>query len=209
MAEFNPEYVKNLPDTYCKAEDSNNYKILNTVQSIATQLRNDTEDVFNSLDVEQAIGKTLDLYGNMLGQARGLATDEQYRILIKSKINRNLTSGDLNSVIHATALMFGCKPSEIEIIETDKPATVKVTGLPYSIINYTGLSVNQTLQLFYGLVPAGITVESAEIKGTFEFATTDTEYDETKGFAISEQDQSIGGFLGEIYSSDNEHLLPI
>ena len=209
MAEFNSEYVKNLPDTYKKTENSNNYKILNTVQGVARQLKNDTLDIFNSLDIEQATGKTLDLYGDMLGQARGFATDEQYRVMIKSKITRNLMSGDLNSIIHAASLMFGCELKQIEIIETDDPATIKVTELPYEIINYTGLSVDQTLQLLVGLIPVGITIESAEIKGTFEFGDADTEYDETKGFALSEQDQSIGGFLGEVYSSNSERPLPI
>lgn len=208
MAEFNSEYVKNLPDTYKKSETSNNHKILSILQESAAELKEDTEKIYNSLDLEQATGKTLDLYGEMLGQSRGYATDQQYRVMIKSRVMRNLMNGDLNSVISAASLMFGCKKSEVEIIETDKPATIRIGTIPYSVINYVGLSVGQTLELIATLIPIGITVESIELQGTFEFGSTDAEYDESKGFAKSEADQSTGGYLGFIGTGD-EKPLPI
>ncbi len=209
MSEFKSEYVHNLPDTYRKDTESNNYKILNIAQAEIEKIKGDTETVYNSRDLDQARGKTLDQYGEMFGQPRGLATDAQYRTMIKSKITRNIMSGDLNSIINATSIMFGCNPNQVEITEMETPATVKIAGLPYNIINYAGLSVNQTLELIQKLIPAGVGVESIELNGTFEFGTTDSEYDETKGFAISETDQSIGGYLGLINKPDQETPLPI
>lgn len=209
MSEFKSVYAYNLPDTYKKHSESNNYKILNIVQGSAAELEEDTEKVFNSLDIEQATGKTLDLYGEMLGQARGLATDPQYRAMIKSKITRNITNGDMNNIINAACLMFGCAPGEVEITETEAPATVKITGLPYGIINYVGLSVNQTLQLLKELVPVGVKVESIGLDGTFAFSSVENDYDEEKGFCGAEGDTDIGGYFGHLASDENEQALPI
>ena len=209
MGDFKSVYVDNLPDAYRKDTDSNNYKILNIQKIEIDGIKEDTEDVYNTLDLDQATGKTLDLYGDMLGQARGFATDDQYRVMIKAKIVRNLMTGSLDSIINAGCLMFGCDPSEMHIVEDESPASVKIISLPYRVINYVGLSASQVVELIIKLVPVGITVKSAELQGTFEFGTTDSEHDEEKGFAISEADQSIGGYLGYIYSSESEQPLPI
>ena len=209
MAEFNSDYVKNLPDTYKKTEDSNNYKILNTVQGTTTQLKNDTEDVFNSLDIEQATGKTLDLYGDMLGQARGLSDDAKFRTLIKSRIMRNLMNGDYNSLMKAACMIFNCEPHEFHIAESEEPATVDVITLPVSSLNYVGLSAEQTIELINLLVPIGIYAKSISLAGTFEFGDTENEYNEEAGFAISEDNQSIGGYLGYLAENDSDKPLPI
>lgn len=209
MGEFKSVYVNNLPDVYRKDTDSNNYKILNIQKIEVDGIKKDTEDVYNSLDLEQATGKTLDLYGDMLGQSRGYATDDQYRVMIKSRIVRNLMTGSLDSIINAGCLMFGCEPNEMHIVEDESPASVKIISLPYRVINYVGLSASQVIQLIIKLVPVGVTIKSAELQGTFEFGTTDNEYDEEKGFSDSEVSPTIGGYLGFIYSSDDEKQLPI
>lgn len=209
MGDFKSVYVDNLPDAYRKDTDSNNYKILNIQKIEIDGIKKDTEDVYNTLDLDQATGKTLDLYGDMLGQARGYATDDQYRVMIKAKIVRNLMTGSLDSIINAGCLMFGCDPSEMHIVEDESPAAVKIISLPYRVINYVGLSASQVVELIIKLVPVGITVKSAELQGTFEFGTTDSEYDEEKGFADSETSPTMGGYLGYIYSAENEQPLPI
>lgn len=209
MGDFKSVYVNNLPDVYRKDTDSNNYKILNIQKIEVDGIKSDTEDVYNTLDLDQATGKTLDLYGDMLGQARGYATDDQYRIMIKSRIVRNLMTGSLDSIITAGCLMFGCDPNEMHIVEDSSPVAVKIISLPYRVINYVGLSASQVIELIIKLVPVGITVKSAELQGTFEFGTTDSEYDEDKGFADSETTPTMGGYLGYIYSSESEHILPI
>ena len=42
----------------------------------------DIQMVFDCLDLNQASGKTLELYGDTMGQRRGLLNDEQYRYMI-------------------------------------------------------------------------------------------------------------------------------
>lgn len=209
MGEFKSVYVNNLPDVYRKDTDSNNYKILNIQKIEVDGIKSDTEDVYNSLDLDQATGKTLDLYGDMLGQTRGYATDDQYRVMIKSRIVRNLMTGSLDSIITAGCLMFGCDPNEMHIVEDTSPASVKIISLPYNVINYVGLSASQVIELIIKLVPVGVTVKSAELQGTFEFGTTDSEYDEDKGFADAETSPTMGGYLGYIYSAESEQPLPI
>ena len=78
--------VRKLPDAYYKGKDGNNYKLLQLNELSAQMLDKDMTDVLNSLDIEQATGATLDLYGQMLGQERGSLNDYQYRLVIKNKI---------------------------------------------------------------------------------------------------------------------------
>ena len=209
MAKFNHEYVKNLPDTYAKSENSNNYKILNIGKGFATELEKTIEDIHNSLDIEQAAGKTLDLYGEMLNQPRGFATDPQYRVMIKARIMRNVMDGDYNSLIKAACIMFGCEPSEFSIQESEDPATIDVITLPYRVLNYLGVSAEQVVEIIQTLLPVCVKIGEVSLIGTFEFAETDGEYNENKGFATSETEQSIGGYLGFLYSNDNDKPLPI
>lgn len=211
MSEFNSEYVKNLPDAYNKSSDSNNYKILSLFKKDISKLKKDIEDVYKSLDLEQAAGKTLDLYGDMLGQDRGFATDDQYRVMIKSKIMRNLMNGDYTSFMKATCMMFNCEPSEFYINEGEDPATVDIITLPFRVLNYIGLSAELTVELIKILIPVGIGLNSVDLSGTFEFceSESDMDYDEEKGFAISEADQSIGGYLGYLFQNDKDKPLPI
>lgn len=200
MSEFKPIYSENLPDVYQKGTNSNNYKILSAPKNEIDKIKNDIHAVYQSLDLDQAVWATLDLYGDMLGQKRGFASDQQYRAMIKSVITRNLMNGDVNSVINAICLTFNCEPSSVKISEIDNTA-IKIESLPYTIINYVGLSANQTVQLIRALVPAGVTVTSTELVGTFEFGAAEGEFDEDKGF-----DE---GYLGELYMDDDEPPLPI
>ena len=86
--------VERLPDCYRKDEDSNNHKLLELERLATEELRLDIKTVLDSLDLNQANGNTLDLYGDMLGQRRGLLNDEQYRYMILARIGRNVVQGD-------------------------------------------------------------------------------------------------------------------
>lgn len=206
--EFKDVYVDNLPDAYRKSESSNNYKILDISQSAVNLANNDIEDIFESLDLENAYGKTLDLYGEMFNQTRGLASDAQYRVLIKSRIMRNLLNGSYNSMLKAALLIFNCNPEDFFLEESENPATVDLVVLPLASIIHSGFSASQAIQIIKLLVPIGVKVNSINLEGTFEFCDgeNDSVYDENKGFAISEDDQSIGGFLGYLSSGDEDPL---
>lgn len=207
ITEFNREnYVKNLPDAFRKAEDSNNRKILEIEKSASDALRMALSAIFDSLDIEKATGKTLELYGAMIGQERGEATDEQYRVMMKARISRNLADADHSSVINAICATFGCDPSEVLLVETETPCTVRVENLPFEKLNSSNIDVETAIQIIKGLMPAGVLVESLNFSGTFEFGGTELEYDEEKGFG--NVDQTIGGYLG-LLSVSKTGSLPV
>lgn len=196
ITRFNHEKLaKNLPDAYSKGDNSNNAKILEIEKSASDGLRKAIGDINDSLDIDKAYGKTLDLYGEMLGQLRGPTTDEQYRVLIRNKIFRNFSNADYNSIVRAICSTFGCEPSDIILTELDEPCKVKLEGLPISKLTESNIDINTAVQIVYGLIPAGVLLEAVNFSGTFEFSGgTELVYDEAKGFA--DEAQTIGGYLG-------------
>ena len=207
MAEtFNPELVKNLPDAYNKAADSNNAKILEIERSASSELRETLAQIYDSLDIDKATGKTLDLYGEMLVQKRGLASDSVYRALLKNRIVRNLARGDYHSILNALSVVFNCAPSEFQLVEDLNAVSVKITDIPFESINKSGLTADEAVAIVRKLIPAAVTLEALEFGGTFEFSDSEMEYDEEKGFGDVEQ--TVGGYLG-LAANGSETELPI
>lgn len=205
---FNSEnHVKNLPDVYDKRTGSNNFKILEIERVACNDLRTALQEVDKILDLNQATGKTLDMYGKRVGQARGLATDAQYLYMIKSKIMRNVSNGSYNGVVNAICATFDCEPSEVLIVETDNPCTVQLVSIPLDVINKAGLTTSQVVALIKSILPVGITLETVIFEGTFCFSDIENEKDENGGF--SNDTGTIGGYFGMIYGDENEIILPI
>ena len=202
-----------MPDCYRKDQESNNVKILKLGRLAAEQLRADIRAVLESLDLGHATGKTLDLYGDMLGQRRGLLNDEQYRYMLLSKIGRNTVQGDYNSMMDTLVLMFGSQMGDItlddlEVEEEERPCVVKLTKFPVQILISAGFSSRQAVAMIESLLPICVTLAADNFEGTFEFAESVGVYDELAGFGNVEQ--TIGGYLG-LYLGDDDKIpvLPI
>ena len=209
MKEFNFEnQAKNLPDSFAKGTESNNYKILSVEKYAIDNFRTDIKATMEILDLNKATGKTLDLYGEMLNQARGTADDSKYLILIRAKIKRSLSSGDYPSVLDAICTTFDCKPSEVFIKETDEPCTVETVKMPLEALNKAGLSQTQTIAIIKSLLPVGVKLTSTMFEGTFEFSDQIDEVSETAGFGDID-DTTVGGFFGDLVSEETEEPLPI
>lgn len=207
MAEtFNTNLVKNLPDVYRKTAGSNNDRILAIEGHATGEIRKAISQIFDSLDLEKATGKTLDLYGEMLNQKRGFTTDEVYLTLLKNRIMRNIGSGDYNSILSALSLIFNCEPSDFRLEENEHTAAVKIESIPFDYINRSGLTVNEVVAIVRGLIPTAVMLEPIEFAGTFEFSDVSTDYDEEKGFG--DIDQTMGGYLG-LAASGTEDDIPI
>lgn len=191
---------KNLPDAYRKTPDSNNAKILAIDKAELDRLRENIRLLYDCLDLEKAFGATLDLYGDMVGQERGKATDDQYRVLIKSRIVRNMCNGDYNGIVRLLALVFNCEPSDISLVETDAPCHVRLESLPFAALNQMVIDIDTALKIIIECMPAGVTLESVQFTGTFEFGDDTLEYDEAAGFG--DEAQTVGGYLGYIFSDD-------
>lgn len=216
MKEFDfVNLAKNLPDSFAKNKNSNNYKVLEIEKISKDKFREDLQSIYLCLDINQATGKTLDLYGDIVEQPRGAATDAQYRLMIKSKIMQNLSTGDYPSVLKAICLTFDCDPSEVLITESAN-GEIEISLLPLAVINGAGLTANQAVAMVNRLLPAGVKVASYLFEGTFEFATSyeDMKVDgETKGltdtYANMKNAEAIGGYLGITMGDENETVLPI
>lgn len=205
--------INSLPDCYRKDKNSNNYKLLHINSMAIEELKKEMLDVWNALDLNQAIGKTLNLYGEMVEQKRGLLNDEQYRYMIYAKIGRNIVRGDYNSIMDALVLMFGSTHSDIsmddlEIDETDNPCVVKLNKFPLFVLVDAGFSSRQAIKMIEFLLPVCVTLSADNFEGTFEFAEFNMEYDKTAGFA--DDRQTFGGYFGLLLGEDDTiPVLPI
>lgn len=198
----------NLPDSFAKTPESNNYKVLEIERRMATDFSHELQALDDGLDLSLAYGKTLDYYGEMYGQPRGVATDSQYRYMIRAKSMRNLSSGDYPSIRKAICHAFRCDQKLVSISEDDAPCVVKIAVLPLSVINSAGLTVNQTTAMIKQLLPVGVRLESILFDGTFEFSDKADALDQEHGFA--DINGTYGGYFG-LLSGGNEDatVLPI
>lgn len=205
--------IERLPDCYQKEPNSNNYKLLEISNQAIEELKTDIEAVWEALELNKATGKTLDLYGDMLHQRRGLLNDEQYRYMLLTRIGRNVVQGDYQSIMDALVLMFGSIHGDIslddlEFEEGERPCVVKLTKFPIAVLVNAGFSSRQAVQMIESLLPVCVTLSADNFEGTFEFAELDGDYDEKAGFA--DLKQSIGGYLGLLLGEDDKiPVLPI
>jgi len=183
---------------------------------LATQLQSieqTTERIREWRDIDKAQGTTLERIGENVVQPRGMATDEVYRILIKSKIARNLSKGDINTIIRVLATALDVNYSEIKISEmyndpdSPEPAAIALIQLPIARLNAVGMDPSQFAQIVQRTVAAGIRVGIIELTGTFEFGAIGDNVDPDAGFA--DIGQTSGGTLGAVYSPGITPILPI
>jgi hypothetical protein len=143
-----------------------------------------------------------------------MASDEAYRVLIKSKIARNLSRGDINTLIRVIAISVNADYSEIEIHEKyadplhPEPAAIALLRLPFSRLSEAEIDVRQFTRILQKTIPAGVNVDAVELQGTFSFASGDeAEIDLAAGFA--DMDQTSGGTLGAVFTPAENIDLPI
>lgn len=207
------DMLKRLTDVFTKDSNSNLGKLLSILAMQLQNIEQTTEKVRQWRDITQAQGTTLDRIGENVVQPRGVASDEVYRILIKSKIARNFSTGDINTIIRVLSIALDVDYSEIKISELyndpdyPEPAAISVIQLPISRLNEVGMDPIQFARIVQKTVAAGIRVGVIELTGTFEFGAIDDPPDTETGFA--DIDQVTGGTLGAVYSPGITPDLPI
>lgn len=202
--------VSKLPDAFDKRQDSNNAKMLALNEGNISILQQVFEQLHDSLDIYKATGKTLDLYGEAVGQKRGGLNDTKFRFLILSKVAVNTSGVDYETIMDNLIHILGCKYEDVKIIEMQdhaEPATVKMVAMPFEILGRAGFTSRQAAQIVKLLLPISVNLIFDELQGTFEFAAQDNDYDEGKGFGNVEQ--TIGGTLSMLVGEDEEKPLPI
>lgn len=202
--------VSRLPDAFDKRQTSNNAKMLAINESSVGVIQQVLEQINESLDIYKAAGKTLDLYGETVGQKRGSLNDTKYRFLILAKVAQNTSGVDYESIMDNLIHILGCNYEDVKLIEMqddEQPASVKMVAMPYEILGRAGFTSRQASQIVKMLIPIGVNLIFEELQGTFEFSATDNDYDEGKGFGNVEQ--TMGGTLGMLVGEDEEKDLPI
>ncbi len=198
MSDFeNRTYVKKLPDAYDKRPQSNNSKLLEINETAINELHKDISEVVSMLDLDNAFGKILDDYGEMLGLYRGTLNDKQYRAVIKANIAANISKSDYMSVMPGLDYIFGKGNMQISEV-TDSIATVRLKDMPYENLLETGLNADQIKELTKKLLAIGVQIEASYFWGTFEFGSIPEEYDPNKGWGNI--GQTIGGYFGTVVS---------
>lgn len=206
------ELMHLFTDHFRKDSESNIYKLMQIFSEELQLLETTNNLILDWRDIDFAQGHTLDLIGSNINQPRGMAIDEVYRVLLKSKIARNLSDGSIDSIINVIALALSADKKEIQITEgwtkeNGVKPYIEMSKIPLGKLLETGMDPLNFVALIQKTIAAGVRVNRVELDGTFELGTTAVEYDEKKGLANMEL--TIGGYLGAIYVAKDVQKLPI
>ncbi|QIQ61224.1 I-like baseplate protein [Bacillus phage vB_BcM_Sam46] len=208
MNEVLNKFIDRLTDNYDKSPNSNVYKLMQLATSILQEQENTLTKIGNWRDVDQAEGTTLDMLGANVRQYRGAASDEAYRILIKSKIKRNLSNGSINTLIDFLSFILQIPREQVKIRElwdAGQHATIKVE-FPMDSLSATGLTGTQFGVLVNNVTAAGIKAEVL-FSGTFSFSE---DYNNPTISAEGFQGTGYeGGTLGDSFDPADQIPLPI
>ncbi|MBU8908494.1 hypothetical protein KH400_17955 [Desertibacillus haloalkaliphilus] len=205
--------IGKLMDAYNKNPNSNLAKLISVVSEQIDNLNETFNRIDEWRDEEKAEGKELDRIGYSVRQSRGQVNDDIYRILIRSKRARDMSSGDINTIINVLALSIDTDPSEIQIEELwndpdePEPASIRVVRIPIARLNEVELTGNQFGRLVESTLASGVSVKQIDLSGTFEFGSVELETDSEAGF--SNIDQEVGGFFGSVYQPVNDRDIPL
>lgn len=198
-----------LPDTYNKDRGSRITRLFRIVGQEFAEIRRALRTTEQQRDVDQATGATLEGIGGNVRQPRGQLNDRAYRALIKAKIARHLSPGDVNSIKQVVAAMLDIGTADVgvrQLWHTDppEPAAVEITA-PMDALAQFDLTPTQFAAIMQHIVAAGVRVTSL-LGGTFELSE-ELEQDEERGLA--DDDMTIGGTLGEYYDVGDDTELPL
>ena len=81
--------------------------LLESILQPINEAEQGSQDVYDSFSIITAIGKQLDMLGALLGVPRNGRSDEDYRIIIMSKISTSRGSGTTNELISLLSALTG------------------------------------------------------------------------------------------------------
>lgn len=208
------DMLRRFADAYNKDPHSNLGKLIGILHGQLQQLNESLERIREWRSIDDAQGTTLDRIGENIVQTRGASTDEVYRVLLKSKIARNLSKTDVNTIIQVLSLALDCPYSDIRIVpkfndpSEPEPAAISLIKVPTKRLNEVGMSPLQFGQIIQKTVAAGVRVAQIELTGTFQFSS---KYDQLEAGSTGFADEAMttGGTLGEVYIPGNDYPLPI
>lgn len=164
-----------------------------TIQAVEDMLY----DMFTKRQVDTAFGKQLDILGGIVGEVRNTRTDEPYRIAIKTKVLRNVSSGTPDSILLAFDLLTGPTDQTFTFSES-YPAEVDLYFRSPTGFSYT--TAQAYADVMHDLLPGGIgynvvwPVTAAAIMFRFSLNDSTSEQSATVGFGTT-ANSAIGGHL--------------
>ncbi len=153
--------------------------LLNAINVEVQRFEDEVMDLSDVLDIDVMGGVNLDNIGDIVTQAREGRSDADYRIAIREKISRNVSSGTANQIIEAFAFITGS--TTIDYLE-DYPAGFCIYG---DAASYSA----SALQAVKDAAPAGVYVcllSRLLQEGTTDLITTEA------GDAIYLRSESTG-----------------
>ena len=106
-----------LPHNYIKNINSNLGNVIKIVSEEMQEANSARKEIYNNLDIDTATGEFLNRIGRNLGQRRAGLNDKIYRLLIKAKIQQNLSPADTNSLIEYISILLQIDREDVEIHE--------------------------------------------------------------------------------------------
>lgn len=168
-----------------------------TIQDVEDMLY----DMFTKRSVDTAFGKQLDILGGIVGEVRNTRTDEPYRIAIKTKILRNVSSGTPDSILLAFDLLTG--PTD-QTFTYDDGAGVAEVDLDFSTpTGFSYTTAQAYADVLHDLLPAGVGYNlswpTSPAASAFRFSLNDSlvETSATIGFGTTAS-PGVGGRLGGV-----------
>ncbi|MFD1777002.1 hypothetical protein [Paenibacillus rhizophilus] len=208
------DMLRRFADTYNKDPVSNLGKLIGILHEQLTAVNDTLETVRSWRSIDAAQGTTLDKIGSNVVQPRGASTDEVYRVLLRSKIARNLSKADINTIIQVLALALDCEYSDIRIqekyadVSEPEPAAINLVSVPAARLNEVGMSPGQFVQIVQKTVSAGVRVATVDLSGTFALSSQYSVL-ETSSLGLADTSMTTGGQLGEVYVPGDDYPLPI
>lgn len=201
--------IRRLPDTYAKEKSSRLFRLFRVIAAEFAQVRDALQTTERYRDIDQASGYTLDLLGSNVDQERGQVSDYTYRGLIKGRIARNLSAGDVDDIKQIVSVMLSIPVSEVTVTPLwrrieQEPAAVEIAA-PLTALAQYQLPPERWAQIMQLIVAAGVRA-AVLLRGTFAFSQSpdQVEYDEKHGF--SDEDRKQGGTLGAYYDAPTPEL---
>lgn len=208
------DMLSRFADVFNKDPNSNLGKLISILHGQMQELDRALNNVREWRAIDKAKGTTLDRIGQNVAQPRGAATDEVYRVLIQSKIARNLSKTDTNTIIQVLALALNCDYKDIRIQEKfndpnePEAAAISLIRVPTKRLNEVGMSPIQFGQIVQRTVAAGVRVALVELAGTFRLSSQ-LDILEKSSIGLADPEMQTGGTLGEVYVPGNDYELPL
>lgn len=196
-----------------KNPDSNIVKLMRIFSDQLQDISDTQQTTLEWRNIDRAKGQALDLIGETVNQARGTATDEVYRLLLKSKLARSLSDGGINTIIRVLAIALDAPYEEIKVQEKwndeldPEPAAISLIEIPIVRLNEIGLDGIQFARIVQRTVAAGVKVNVIELKGTFQLGGLPMINNIERG--LSDVEGTIGGYLGAVFVPAEDQDLPI